>query len=168
MLESLKSYVESHESLSVTNFHNSQGDHFIQEECNKLIKPFVPPGMPSAKTWTKVSKKATPFKELKESICETISGKKLRYKRHLNEITMMCRDFRSKNLVSHSFSSAELVSIDGVTLDHDLTNIKYNAAENYSNYKEKTQCHLGVISKCQYLLPLKNGKITVKLKIKKS
>ena len=49
---------------------------------------------------------------------------------------MMRTDIRSKNLVSHSFSSAELVSIDGVTLDHNLTNIKYNAAENYSNHKE--------------------------------
>ena len=48
----------------------------------------------------------------------------------------MLRAIRSKNLVSHSFSSAELISVDGVTLDHDLTNIKYNAAENYSNYKE--------------------------------
>ena len=73
----------------------------------------------------------------------------------------MCRDIRSKNLVSHSFSSAELVSIDGVTLDHDLTNIKYNAAENYSNYKEKTQCHLGVISKCQYNIyyPQRTGRL---------
>ena len=49
---------------------------------------------------------------------------------------MMHREIRSKKLVSNSFSSAELVSIDGVTLDHNLTNIKYNAAENYSNYKE--------------------------------
>ena len=49
---------------------------------------------------------------------------------------MMHREIRSKNLVSNSFSSAELVSIDGVTLDHNLSNIKYNAAENYSNYKE--------------------------------
>ena len=48
----------------------------------------------------------------------------------------MHREIRSTNLVSNSFSSAELVSIDGVTLDHNLTNIKYNAAENYSNYKE--------------------------------
>ena len=37
--------------------------------------------------------------------------------------------------MSSSLSSAEL-AIDGVTLDLDLTNIKYNAAENYSNYKE--------------------------------
>ena len=123
--------------------------------------------MPSAEIWRRISRKATSLKELKESACKTTSGKKLRYKRHLNEITIMRREIRSKNLVSNSSGSAELVSIDGVTLDHDLTNIKYNASEDYSNYKEKTQCHLGVVSKCQYLLPLKNGKITVKLKIKK-
>ena len=49
---------------------------------------------------------------------------------------MMRKEIRSKNLVPNSFSSAELVPIDGVTLDHGLTNIKYNAAENYCNHKE--------------------------------
>ena len=47
----------------------------------------------------------------------------------------MCREIRSKTLTSNSLSSAEL-DIDEVILDLNLTKIKYNAAENYSNYKE--------------------------------
>ena len=93
--------------------------------------------MPSAKMPRRVSRKATTLKELRESAFKTTSGKKLRYKWHLNEIVTMCREIRSKNVVSPSFSSAELVSTDGVTLDHDLTKIKCNTVENYSNYKEK-------------------------------
>ena len=59
-----------------------KGGDFIQEECNKLIKSFLLPGMSSAKIWRGISRKATILKELKESACETTSGKKLGYKQH--------------------------------------------------------------------------------------
>ena len=34
-----------------------------------------------------------------------------------------------------SVSTSDLKSVDGIALDDDLTNLKYNANENYNNYK---------------------------------
>ena len=55
MPDSIKSYVEGHESFSVSNFSNcGQGGDFIQEEANKTIKLFLLPGMPSSEMWKRV------------------------------------------------------------------------------------------------------------------
>ena len=43
-------------------------------------------------------------------------------------------EIRSTNLLSVSKSG--LKSVDSIVLDYDLTNLKYNANENYNNYKE--------------------------------
>ena len=92
MLDMLKDYIESHESFSVSGVNNcgQEGD-FIQEENNKLIKLFLPPGMPSAQTWYRVCRKATSLKDIKQSVCDAPGIKKIPYKRHLNKITMMRR-----------------------------------------------------------------------------
>ena len=42
---------------------------------------------------------------------------------------MMRREIRLNNLVLSRLNLATLLSIDRVLLDHDLSNIKYNAAE---------------------------------------
>ena len=39
----------------------------------------------------------------------------------------------STNLLS--VSTCDLKSVDGIVLDDDLTNLKYNSNENYNNYK---------------------------------
>ena len=149
MLELLKSYLKSHESFSVSNFYNrGQCGDFIQEESNKLVKSFLPPGTPSAGIWRRVCRKSTNLKELKDSACDTSSDKKIRYKRHLNEVTMMRREIRLNNLVLPNLNPATLISIDRVLVDVDLSNIKYNAAENYENYKKNysaTKCHMDTI-----------------------
>ena len=76
MPDSMKSYVERHESFSVSNFSNhGQGGDFIQEEANKTIKLFLLPGMPSSEIWKRVCRKAATLKELKESVCDTTAGK---------------------------------------------------------------------------------------------
>ena len=55
MPDSIKSYIEGHESFSVSNFSNcGQGGDFIQEEANKTIKLFLLPGMPSSEMWKRV------------------------------------------------------------------------------------------------------------------
>ena len=97
--------------------------------------------MPSAEIWRRVCRKSTSLKELKDSVCDTSSDKKIRYKWHLNEVTMMRREIRLNNLVLLNLNPANLISIDWVLLDGDLSNIKYNAAENYVNYKKKLQCN---------------------------
>ena len=74
-----------------------------------------------------------PLKELKRSVCE-IGNVNLKYKRNLNEETMIHREPRSTNLLS--VSESDLKSVDGIALDDDLTNLKYNANENYNHYKE--------------------------------
>ena len=47
---------------------------------------------------------------------------------------MIRRVLRSLNLLS--VSKSDLKSVDGIALDYDLTNLKYNANENYNSYKE--------------------------------
>ena len=47
---------------------------------------------------------------------------------------MIRRELRSTNLLS--VSKSDLRSVDGIALDYDLTKLKYNANENYNNYKE--------------------------------
>ena len=46
----------------------------------------------------------------------------------------MRSEIRLNNLLLLSVNPANLISIDKVLLDRDLSNIKYNAAENYENY----------------------------------
>ena len=129
--DQIRSYVESHESFSPSVLQNrGQGGDFVQEE---IIKSFLPPGIPSQEIWTPVCRKAETLKELKTSVCE-VGNVNLKYKRYLNEETMICRELRSTNLLSASKS--DLKSVDGIALDYDLTNLKYNANENYNNYKE--------------------------------
>ena len=41
---------------------------------------------------------------------------------------------RLTNLLS--VLKSDLKSVDGIALDYDLTNLKYNANVNYNNYKE--------------------------------
>ena len=102
MPDSIKSYVEGHESFSVSNFSNrGQGGDFIQEEANKTIKLFLLPGMPSSEIWKRVCRKAVTLKELKESVCDTTAGKKIRYKRHLHKVTMIRREMSPKFHLSH-------------------------------------------------------------------
>ena len=43
----------------------------------------------------------------------------------------MRREIRLNNLVFLSVNPVNLISIDRVLLDYNLSNIKYNAAENY-------------------------------------
>ena len=47
---------------------------------------------------------------------------------------MIRRVLRSLNLLS--VSKSDLKSVDGIALDYDLTNLKYNTNENYNSYKE--------------------------------
>ena len=92
--------------------------------------------MSSAETWYRVCRKATSFKDIKQSVCDAPGIKKLPFKRHLNEITMMRRETRLNNfLMPANDENNPLKSIDDIPLDYDLLNIKYNAAANYKNYK---------------------------------
>ena len=95
MSELLKSYLESHKHFSVSDFYiHGQSGNFIQEESNKLVKSFSKPGMPSVEIWRRVCRKSTNLKELKDSVCDTPSDKKIRYKQHLNEAIMIHREIR--------------------------------------------------------------------------
>ena len=74
----LKVYVESYESFSRSemNNKNEQRGDFIQDENNKMIKSFSPPGMPSAEIWHRVCRKATSHKKIKLSVCDAPDVKK--------------------------------------------------------------------------------------------
>ena len=134
MPDEIRSYVKSHESFSPSGLQNrGQGGDFVQEESNRLIKSFLPLGIPSQEIWTRVCRKAEALKELKTSACE-VGNVNLKYKRYLNEETMMRRELRSTNLLS--VSKSDLKSVDGIALGYDSTNLKYNAYENHNNYKE--------------------------------
>ncbi len=59
-LTQLRKYMERFPSFSVTGLPNrAQGADFIQEEQNKTLKVFLPPGMPSGDTWVKFPGKQT-------------------------------------------------------------------------------------------------------------
>ena len=59
----------------MNNKNEPRGD-FIQDENNKMIKSFFPPGMPSAEIWHRVCRKATSLKEIKLSVCDAPDVKK--------------------------------------------------------------------------------------------
>ena len=101
MPDSIKSYVEEHESFSVSNFSNrGQGGDFIKEEAIKTIKSFLPPGMLSSEIWERVCRKVATLKGLKEPVWDTTTGKEIRYKKDLHEVTMIKREIRAQNLES--------------------------------------------------------------------
>ena len=51
---------------------------------------------------------------------------------------MIRRELRAQNLASPiSFGQNNLISLDGLSLDSDLANLKYTAIENYDHYKEQ-------------------------------
>ena len=115
----IKVYVESYESFSRSemNNKNEQRGDFIQDENNSMIKSFLPPGMPSAEIWHRVCRKATTHKEIKLSVCDAPDLKKIQYKRHLNEITMMHRETKLRNFL------IPVKSIDSIPLYYNLFNI---------------------------------------------
>ena len=134
MPDEIRSHVESHESLSLSGLQNrGQGGHFVQGESNRLIKSFLPPCIPAQEIWTCVCRKAETLIELKTSVYE-VGNVNLKYKRYLNEETMIHRELSLTNVLS--VSKSDLKSVDGIALDYNLTNLKYNANENYNNYKE--------------------------------
>ena len=82
------------------------------------------------------------LKELKESVCDTTAGKKIRYKRHLHKVTMIRREIRVQNFASPiSYEQNNLISSDELPLDSDLANLKYTVVENYDHYKEQYGLH---------------------------
>ena len=72
----------------------------------------------------------------------------------------MHREIILNNLVLLSVNPVNLIFIDRVLLDCNLSNIKYNAAENYKKKITAQQCHVNAILRYQYLSLLKNGKTT--------
>ena len=137
MPDELKSYQMKNEVFSVSGVSScGQGADVIHEEINKLVKSFLPPGMPTTETWERVCRKATDLREMKVSATNS-SGivEKKSHKKIENVVTMMRRKFRNRLFKSPQCYSP-LTSISNQILDNQLANLKYAARENYENYKE--------------------------------
>lgn len=126
-------FIKSNESFRRTlTCDASQGVDFIQEEMNRLQKSFLPPNMPTAETWRRVSRNATTLNHVKENMMN-ISKTTKKKKKFEHEITMMRRELRSSNLFLEA--TDQILSIDHAELDWELSDIKFTALTQYENYK---------------------------------
>ena len=69
MQDELKLYQMKNEAFSVSDISNcGQGADLSHEEINKLVKSFLPPGMPSSETWEQICCKVTDLRGMKINI----------------------------------------------------------------------------------------------------
>ena len=137
----LKAHVESTESFSVSGVQNrGQGADFIHEETNRLVKSFLPPGMPTEETWLRVCRKASDLRAMKNSalaasgFSEEDSAK--RPKKFDSEVLMSRKLFRANSFIaSNPRNKRAMKSVSGAQLDYELCDIKTKAIENYEAYK---------------------------------
>lgn len=138
--EELKTDIKAKESFSLSASNKGQGCDFLHEEVNRSVKSFLPPGVVTAATWTRVCRKADALQEMKRTCIESsgvhsVSGKKAP-KKHDHEQTMFRREIRDAKLLDSPFETGkELRSITGVELDEDLKNIKHTLDDSYKQYK---------------------------------
>ena len=139
MPDTLLEHINSHESFSTSGEPNrGEGADFVHENSNRVTKSFLPPGMPTADVWKRVCRKATDLTKLKENALGNLKKSQKRYKKHDNEVTMMCREIRSLEYMTMSPENfSQIKSIDGNSLDCELCDFRYNADENYKNYKNE-------------------------------
>ena len=137
MPKELREYQERNESFTVSGKTNcGQGADFSHEEINKLVKSFLPPGMPTTEKRDRVCRKATELREMKNKATNSAdTTERKAYKKFENVVIMKRREVRHKLLQSPPQSYRPLSSLNGNLLDAQLTDIKYIAEENYKNYK---------------------------------
>ena len=130
-------FVTSNESFRRNlDCDSAQGADFIQEEMNRLQKSFLPPTMPTAETWCRISRNASSLQKIKENMMAPTKTRK-RKKRFDHEITMMRREFRAAQLFDDA--TEQILSVDHVVLDWELSRIKDIAKSQYETYKD---CYL--------------------------
>lgn len=139
MPDTLLEHINSHESFSTSGEPNrGEGADFVHENSNRVTKSFLPPGMPTADVWKRVCRKATDLTKLKENALGNLKKSQKRYKKHDNEVTMMRREIRSLEYITMSPENfSQIKSIDGNPLDCEICDFRYNADENYKNYKNE-------------------------------
>lgn len=137
----LRQHADNSSSFSVSGLQNrAQGADFIQEEENKAIKSFLPPGMPSGETWMKVLRKIEQLKQMKTecltsagiNTADTCVAKPVTYDL---EIALLRREIRSNGLTSTPYCCKEFCSISGSPLDMSLAYFKETSRANYEQYK---------------------------------
>ncbi|CAC5417345.1 unnamed protein product [Mytilus coruscus] len=133
--DSLSTVLVENESFSVSGIYNKgQGADFVHEEKNKLIKSFLPPGVPYSEVWQRVSRKCEELKSLKEMSISSYSSSVSRRPRLDNEELMMRREIRGY-LMKSSLNVHSSTCMDGESLDPILHNIKQTGRDNYATYK---------------------------------
>ena len=134
----LLSYINANESFSLFGRQNAgQGGDFCHEELNKRIKANLPPVMPSFDVWTRICRKLEDLEEIRNSLLASTESKS-NFRNHDQEVTMMRREIRSKSTIFHDplLKYAPVKALNGSLLSNDLVDVKYQANENYKNYKE--------------------------------
>ena len=75
--EDIRDYVNMHESLNNSLTHDAAQDaDFIQEEMNKMQMSFLPPTMPTAETWQRVSRNTTNLCNIKNNALKVTTTSK--------------------------------------------------------------------------------------------
>ena len=68
-------HLQANVAFSVSGVQNkAQGADFIQEEQKKLVKAFLPPGMPTPQVWQNISRKADSLKHIKNVSLKGLVG----------------------------------------------------------------------------------------------
>ena len=131
-------HLEKNITFSVSGLPNkAQGADFVQEEQNKLVKSFLPPGMPTANVWQNISRKADSLKHIKNVSLDSTDdykfsqGKELR---HDLVTTVMRREIRSHNVIVNPQESRAMLGMSGISLDNSLSDIKLIGSNNHDQF----------------------------------
>ena len=137
----LSSYFKAHESFSVSGKDNrGQGADFVHEEINKLVKSFLPIGLPTTEAWQRVCRRADDLVKIKKQTTKAAglkdSDEVKKPKRYTREVTMMRRELRNHNHTNEPAVQKEMVSLSRAPLDQNLYQLDKLAKNNYIKYKE--------------------------------
>ena len=137
--DDMAQHIKENEAFSVSgDAAKGQGADFIQEEKNRVIKSFLPPGMPTEEIWRNISRKADDLLLMKSDYLQSVNcpdadnsayASKVLQQR---EVNCMRRDLRT--YVADPTSHRTPTSIQGAPLDGDMADLKDLCVTNYRDY----------------------------------
>ncbi len=140
--ETLLTYLHNTEAFSKSGSTlGGQGADFVQEETNKEVCSFLPPGVITAEIWRRVCRKTDELTKMKNKLLNcsevNVSPQEHRYKRHDMEICLVRRLLRESEVLEKPMTYSCPRSVSGKELDRNVGNVKEITRDNYQRYKRE-------------------------------
>lgn len=141
--ESVKEYMEKHETFSMTgDFFRAEGGDYVTENVNRSIKNQLPPRVPTVQNWVTASSCFSRLEKIRTSVFERSGMNEPCSERSAinvsNETQMFRREIRQSGWIENPDEKRSLSSIDSkCQLHHNLLNVVHDSRENYRRFLQE-------------------------------